>query len=300
MASAETVAPEHRASWSRRLVRIGLRLLIVGALGLLLGAGLVGAAVTLASSDMPYDGFTADAADYPMAHGPTEVVIEGQSALVIYYDSDAIAPGQGAPQGTCIVEGPDGQDLEELGPEPLRTPVIDGHVHYGTERYRTVGPGTYTVACSVEGLYAGPGYLSSEPSPNVDAEGAATIGMLLSLLLTVIGGLAVPVLLAALIVRLVAGPRTETRERSRFERALASAIVLAPVVGAAAAATVLAAANAMGPTVNAAGAAQTTQMVLVAAALLVLSLLALAVEAVLALRRWRVLRRTSPSMVTEP
>lgn len=293
-------APGHRASWSRRLVRIGLRLLVVGALGLLLGAGIAGAAMTAASDDMPYDGFRAEAADFPMAHGPTEVVIEEQSVLAIYYDADAIVSGQGSPQGTCIVEGPDGQALEEVGPEPMRSPVIDGHEYYDIEKYRTVGPGTYSVACSVEGLYAGPGYLSSEPSPTVDAEGAATIGMILALLLIAVGGIAVPVLLAALIVRLVAGPRAESRERVRFERPLASAIVLAPVVGAAGVATVMAAVNAMSPAVTAAGIAQQRQMVLVAGVVLVVLLLALALETVLAVRRSRVLRRTSPSVVTEP
>lgn len=81
------------------------------------------------------------------------------------------------------------------------------------------------MTCTETGYYAGPAYLSTEPGPALprDAVGGAALMVGAALLLSALP--AGPLLLAALIVRLVQGPRAESPARRRRERGLALLVV---------------------------------------------------------------------------
>lgn len=206
--------------WSRRLRHIATGLLLLGALGV----------VAVASMLVVISGGTGDYATsserFSPVQGDVEVTIEDETVLGLFYDPEdpPVSPG-----GNCRVTGPDGERLSEYA-GAIQSPAIDGAYHVGIRGFETTGPGVYTVACAEPGFLAGPAYRTSEPGPGL--EGGLVGGVLLvvatALLLSAVP--AVPLLLAALIVRLVQGHREETPARRRRERWL-SLVVACLVCG---------------------------------------------------------------------
>lgn len=210
-------APEEPPAWARRLVRIALWLLLWALIGLVLAGAML---VVAATDDRSV--FTGDPADYPAVNGPTAVTIEDQTMLVVYYELEATFP-----DGVCAVTGPDGAEIPRAMSEPVWLVELDGRQYVGEQAFPVTGPGEYTVVCDAEGYRAGPGFRTREMPHGVDLD-AVFGGLLLTTPGLVLAAVpALPLLLAALVVRLVGGPRPESRARRRFERPLALAIAAA-------------------------------------------------------------------------
>lgn len=203
-------------AWALRLRRIALGLLLLGAFGLV-------AVITMAAqlpSGMNGD-YSASRAQYPPVKGQVEVTIEDQTALGLFFNGSG---ARGAPDGTCEVTGPQGEKLRQVD-GPFQDPYIGGTEYVANMGFETAGPGRYTVTCTESGYFAGPAYRPGEPAPVLLSEVRAGALLVVGSALLLSALLALPLLLAALIVRCVQGRREETRSRRRRERGLALAVV---------------------------------------------------------------------------
>ncbi|WP_460476722.1 hypothetical protein [Brachybacterium huguangmaarense] len=280
-APAAPVDPD-RPDWARRLLRIGLWILGFGLAGVALAAS--GVALAFQQDSLA---FPADAADFPEIRGTATVTPQDASAVAAYSRSDRTFP-----DGDCTATGPGGAPARLLPSMPVRTPAIDG-VHLDNQYvFDAPTPGAYEISCTVDGYLAGPAWTYDDPEPT-DPAVSIFLGAQVPTGVLMLGGFAaVPVLLAALVVRLAAGARSESAARRRADRplALAAAATLLGVPMAVMGAVVLALSALDDQGLGPANGFAVLGMVLVVAPFLVLAVLG----AVLARRRGRALRAGAP------
>lgn len=210
-------------SWSRRMVRIALWLLAVGALGLLL----IIVVVPIAWNSPAAGSFRADPEDFVTIRGSATVSPGGGDAVAAYH-----RPGHD-PGGECTASGPDGEQAVPLLSTPLHGAVLDGEELSHGFVFDAPTSGEYTITCTTEGYIAGPAWTSDVDSPSRPMQTALLVLGFSAPGLLVASGIAIPLLLVALVIRLVVGRRAESARRRRADRPLALAVAagLSALVG---------------------------------------------------------------------
>lgn len=207
--------PAIRADWARRCVRVALWLILFGLVGAVLLAGplLAMRGGEEIGTDLP----RGTDEEYPLIDGPTTVFSDAGVYLVAYY------PTGHYPDGTCMVTAPDGTDIPETS-ELVKDVLIDGEEHTSKQVFVTSVRGEYTVKCTAKGYRVGPGRdFYDDVGGGVPAElWTALLASAPALLLPTAA--VMPLLVIALVVRLISGRREVIPGRRAYELPLSLAI----------------------------------------------------------------------------
>lgn len=208
-------APAVRVDWARRCVRVALWLIFFGLVGAVL---LAGPLLAMRGGEENGSGLPRGTdEEYPLIDGPTTVFSDGGVYLVAYY------PTGHYPDGTCMVTAPDGTEIPGTS-ELVKDLLINGEEHTGKQVFVPPARGEYTVKCTAKGYRVGPGRDSY-----ADVGGGVPAGLWTALLasapaLLLPTAAVVPLLVIALVVRLVAGRREVIPGRRAYELPLSLAI----------------------------------------------------------------------------